>query len=131
MISCRSSQLRGVVWPVGTRCTAGLAVSGATAGCSSSGPHHTSSTGRRTVPLAALIGRHFGRPRAHGRSKAERRRQPAAVAVIGYVIGVNSILNMKVFLLAAAGSGNLANERSLDLEGRLYFRVNTCDMRRS
>jgi hypothetical protein len=30
-------------------------------------------------------------------------------------IGVNSILNMKVFLLAAAGSGNLANEHSLDL----------------
>jgi hypothetical protein len=29
--------------------------------------------------------------------------------------GVNSILNMKVFLLAAAGSGNLANEHSLDL----------------
>jgi hypothetical protein len=27
----------------------------------------------------------------------------------------NSILNMKVFLLAAAGSGNLANEHSLDL----------------
>jgi hypothetical protein len=25
------------------------------------------------------------------------------------------ILNMKVFLLAAAGSGNLANEHSLDL----------------
>ena len=31
------------------------------------------------------------------------------------VLGVNSILNMKVFLLAAAGSGNLANEHSLDL----------------
>jgi hypothetical protein len=30
-------------------------------------------------------------------------------------LGVNSILNMKVFLLAAAGSGNLANEHSLDL----------------
>jgi hypothetical protein len=30
-------------------------------------------------------------------------------------VGVNSILNMKVFLLAAAGSGNLANEHSLDL----------------
>jgi hypothetical protein len=29
--------------------------------------------------------------------------------------GVNSILNMKVFLLASAGSGNLANENSLDL----------------
>jgi hypothetical protein len=26
-----------------------------------------------------------------------------------------SILNMKIFLLAAAGSGNLANENSLDL----------------
>jgi hypothetical protein len=33
----------------------------------------------------------------------------------GPQIGVNSILNMKVFLLAAAGSGNLANENSLDL----------------
>jgi hypothetical protein len=98
MISCRSSQLRGVVWPVGTRCTAGLAVSGATAGCSSSGPHHTSSTGRRTVPLAALIGRHFGRPRAHGRSKAERRRQPpAAEAVI--LVGVNSSLNAPVVMI--------------------------------
>eukprot|EP01047_Picozoa_sp_COSAG01_P029232 COSAG01_NODE_1998_length_8689_cov_36.410943_1_plen_49_part_00 len=31
------------------------------------------------------------------------------------VVGVNIILNMKVFLLAAAGSGNLANEHSLDL----------------
>jgi hypothetical protein len=30
-------------------------------------------------------------------------------------LGVNSILNMKMFLLAAAGSGNLANENSLDL----------------
>jgi hypothetical protein len=30
-------------------------------------------------------------------------------------VGVNNILNMKVFLLAAAGSGNLANEHSLDL----------------
>jgi hypothetical protein len=28
---------------------------------------------------------------------------------------IAAILNMKVFLLAAAGSGNLANEHSLDL----------------
>jgi hypothetical protein len=30
-------------------------------------------------------------------------------------MGCAAILNMKVFLLAAAGSGNLANEHSLDL----------------
>jgi hypothetical protein len=31
------------------------------------------------------------------------------------MLGMAIILNMKVFLLTAAGSGNLANEHSLDL----------------
>jgi hypothetical protein len=41
--------------------------------------------------------------------------QARATTVPGGKVGVNSILNMKVFLLAAAGSGNLAKEHSLDL----------------
>ena len=60
-------------------------------------------------------------PRAAAMSRASKRsiaRSPGSQAQWrrgGTIVGVNSILNMKVFLLAAAGSGNLANEHSLDL----------------
>jgi hypothetical protein len=50
----------------------------------------------------------------HEQGQQEEHRQAVAPAGMS-IVGVNSILNMKVFLLAAAGSGNLANEHSLDL----------------